>query len=765
MQSRGSVKRSRPSRSSSVLSGIAHAVAVLAMFVTPALWFVDTRSQVPVAFLWISFPIGPLVGLLLISLRREQRRQLRRLDAATRESRSRERSLTTLIPTLALIETDLRGDITDASESSTTLLGAPPAALVGRSFHEFTGGMIDLSTAARTGPNRTLCDWSGHGGILRQLRIAVQRRQEGEVLVGYRLALINMDELVAVEDALRESREAFVEMLESAQNGIMVVSGESKILLFNSALARIVGYEHGRLAQVNLQQLSPPDNPRSLTALASAHIWGAAAGRYERQLACADGSLRDVELSVSSYPLGYGLKGALIEVSDITERKQAGAEIERLAHFDQLTGLPNRRRFEQAVTHALEVSAEDQTAFAVLLIDLDRFKLINDTLGHQIGDLLLQQVASRLVDALPDDCVVSRFGGDEFVVLAPLLASPAQAQAAAEAIVESLIPPFQLNGQQLHSAASVGVAVYPRDGTDAPTLLRRADSAMYRAKALGGSGYQFVGPAADLDSQQRLRVENDLRGAIEQREFAVYYQPEIDLGSGAILGFEALLRWNHPTQGLLSPSDFIPILEENGLIRLVDEWVMQEACLQGRRWSDAGLPPLIIAVNVSARSFPDGRLVQCVRDAIESSGIQPQLLELEVTETAALEDVASAVRVLRDLRELGVRTALDDFGTGHSSLIRLKEFPLHTLKVDGSFVEHMTVDDDSAAIVGGVIALGHALGLTVVAEGVEHERQLKLLRSLGCDLAQGVLFARPMPAIDVTELLSEGRLLSYKFAA
>ena len=758
---------SRTRRASSPFSSLALVIAVLWVFVTPVLWLAESLGQLSVSTVLVaSLPFGPLVGLLLLTLHRVQRRQLRQLDHAALESRAREQSLTSLIPTLALLETDLQGTITSASGSTTLLLGSPAAALVGRSFHEFTGGAIDLTDATGTSPDRTFCDWVGQGGVLRQLQIAVQKWQEGERQIGYRLALINMDELVAVEEALRESRQAFVEMLESAQNGIMVVSAEGKILLFNSALARIAGYDHDQFAQLNLQQLSPPRNPRSLTSLASAGIWGAAtAGRYERRLACANGALRDVELSVSSYPLGYGVKGALIEVSDITERKRAGAEIERLAHFDQLTGLPNRRRFEEAVGNALELSATDNRSFAVLLIDLDRFKLVNDSLGHQIGDSLLKQVAHRFVEALPSDHVVSRFGGDEFVVLAPSLTGREQAHATANAIVNSLAVPFTVGGHQLHSAASVGVAVYPRDGTDTPTLLRRADAAMYQAKALGGSGHQLVAPAADLDSQQRLRVENDLRGALEQREFAVYFQPEVDIVSGEIVSFEALVRWNRPTQGLLSPADFVPILEENGLIRLVDEWVLLEACRQGRSWSDAGYPPFVISVNVSARFFPTNGFVQTVRDAIESSGIDPELLELEVTETAALDEVAVAVRTLRELRELGVRTALDDFGTGHSSLVRLKEFPLHSLKIDASFVEHMTLDEDSAAIVGGVIALGHALGLTVIAEGVEHERQLKLLRSLGCDLAQGFLFARPMPATELTELLSRGRLLNYQFAA
>ena len=709
--------------------------------------------------------LSPLAILVLLRLVLSQRSELQRFDSAQARTASREQALAALVPTLAVLETNEEGTITFASDSTEVMLGTHAADLVGHSFHQFTGGTVNLVAASRI-TNNKLCEWPAPNGTTRELKIAVELLSDNEAGPGYRIALTNVEELVAVENALRESREAFVEMLESAQNGIMVVSADGKILLFNSALARIVGYQHLQLANLNLLQLSPPEKPQSISSIASARIWGAAApGRYERQLARADGSLCDVELSVSTYPLGYGVKSALIEVIDITERKQAGAEIERLAMFDQLTGLPNRRSFDEAVGASLELSSFDNSSFAVLLIDLDRFKLINDTLGHQIGDTLLQQVAQRFVDALPPGHMVSRFGGDEFVVLTPSLATPDEAHNAANSLVESLTAPFDLSNRQLHSSASVGVALYPHDGIDAPTLLRRADAAMYQAKALGGGGYQQVALASDLESQQRLDIENDLRGAIDRREFAIFYQPEIDIITGDILGFEALLRWNHPERGLLSPADFIPILEDNGLIRLVDEWVLHEACLQSRRWTDAGLPPFVIAVNVSARSFPADGLVHTVREAIEGAGIEPQLLELEVTETAALEDVDVAVGILRDLHQLGVRTALDDFGTGHSSLVRLKAFPLHTLKIDASFVDHMTFNDESAAIVGGVIALGHALGLTVLAEGVEHERQLKLLRSLGCDVAQGYLFAHPLPADEVTTLLAEQRLLTYRFAA
>ena len=400
-----------------------------------------------------------------------------------------------------------------------------------------------------------------------------------------------------------------------------------------------------------------------------------------------------------------------------------------------------------------------------MLMDLDRFKLVNDTLGHTVGDELLQQVAERFVQAVPKEHIVARFGGDEFLVLAPDLADLESAMDTAGSLVASLSTPLEVGGRSLHTATSVGVAVFPHDGEDAATLIRRADSAMYRAKELGGSGYQFATASLDADSRRRLNVENDLRAAIVRGELRVYYHPEVDIETGRIANFEALVRWEHPDHGLLPPADFVPILEDNGLIRLVDAWVLRQACQQNRRWRDDGLGPVIVSVNLSARLFSNGGMIDTIKAVLAETGLSPELLELEVTETAALENIEEAVAMLRQIRELGVRTALDDFGTGHSSLVRLKEFPLSTLKIDGSFVQSVTTDEDSGSIVSGVIALGHALGLTVVAEGVEHERQLSLLRHLGCDLAQGYLFARPLTEEAATSLLADQRRLGHGFAA
>ena len=397
--------------------------------------------------------------------------------------------------------------------------------------------------------------------------------------------------------------------------------------------------------------------------------------------------------------------------------------------FDHLTGLPNRQLMERSIAEVPEQARVARGSFAVMVMDLGRFKLINDTLGHAAGGLLLQEVAARFVDALPTDDMVARFGGDEFLVLLPSVDRLEDAMQAAGSLVNSLTTPLEVNSGSLHTATSVGVALYPQDGGDAPTLIRRSYSAMYRAKELGGSGYQFASASVDADSHHRLNIENDLRQAPSQASSpCTIPPPEVEV--------EVPVCWNHPEHGLLSPLDFIPILEDNGLIRLVDEWVLRQACMQNERWHADGLGPVIVSVNLSARLFANEGMLESLRSIIVETGVTLELLELEVTETAALNNVEEAVVILKKLRELGVRTALDDFGTVHSSLVRLKESPLTTLKIDGSFVQNVTTNEDSGAIVSGVIALGHALGLTVGAEGVEQKRQFSLLRHLGYDLAK-----------------------------
>jgi diguanylate cyclase (GGDEF)-like protein/PAS domain S-box-containing protein len=433
-------------------------------------------------------------------------------------------------------------------------------------------------------------------------------------------------------------------------------------------------------------------------------------------------------------------------ISTAMQHREAQSRLAYLAQFDTLTGLPNRNllqdRLQQTVTQARRL----QRSGAVLFIDLDRFKLVNDTLGHQLGDALIVQAGQRLQDCVRPGDTVGRVAGDEYVIVLAELAQAADAALIAQKILDALALPFALGETEAFVTASIGIAVFPADGEDAETLLRNADLAMYRAKESTRNAFCFFDAEMNRRSAARLQLNTDLRRAIERREFLLHYQPKVELASGALTGAEALLRWNHPQRGMVSPAEFIPALEESGQILTVGEWVLQEACAQLRSWADAGLVPLPVAVNLSAKQFQRSDLDAIVGRTLQASGTPAELIELEITESSLVEKPAEAVRMLRSLRAMGVKISVDDFGTGYSSLSYLTRLPLSALKIDRSFVRDAQTSSEAASIVRAVIDMAHNLGFTVVAEGVETEEQVAFLRRHGCDLGQGFLFARPMPA-------------------
>ena len=416
-----------------------------------------------------------------------------------------------------------------------------------------------------------------------------------------------------------------------------------------------------------------------------------------------------------------------------------------MADYDRLTGLPSRDLFDRHVQRAILDARQGQECVAVVLLDLDRFKLVNDTHGHASGDRLLKAVADRLQQYLPTPHVVARFGGDEFLVLAPQPPVPAAAEGVARRILQSLAEPFPHEGRMLKVAASAGIALFPQHAQTPDALFRIADGAIHLAKDEGGDGFRF-GTAEDSDSaRDRLSLEADLREAVKQHAFEVYHQPQVDPVTHELRGVEALLRWRHAVRGSVPPSDFIPLLEETGLIVPVGEWVLERSCAQMQAWIAGGLAPVRMAVNLSPRQLMVPGLGRVVRDILERTGLQPALLELELTETTASLTMDVVIGVLHELHAIGVTTAIDDFGIGHSWLGRLRHFPIQTLKVDPSFIHGMDESADGRAIVEMVVALGHALGLTVVAEGVESERDLDLVWQVGCDLVQGYYYS---PAVD-----------------
>jgi diguanylate cyclase (GGDEF)-like protein len=436
-----------------------------------------------------------------------------------------------------------------------------------------------------------------------------------------------------------------------------------------------------------------------------------------------------------------------------TRLEAVNAELQHQATHDALTGLPNRVLFMDRLGREIAHADRDGHRFAVLLLDLDRFKLINDTLGHAAGDLLLSGVARRLSGVTREVDTVARTGGDEFLLLISDTRDQADLGALAGKIGKSLCEPFVVNGAQVHTSASIGISVYPADGKDVDALVAHADEAMYFAKQRGRNSFQFFNEAMSVFSQERLDLENDLRRALALNQMEVHYQPKSDVATGRISSVEALLRWRHPTRGLVSPADFIPLAEESGLILSIGEWVLRESCRQAREWQKNGIPFLRVAVNVSPVQFRQSNFLQAVHSALVDFDLMPQYLEIELTETTVMGNAEDSVQILEQLSRLGVVVSIDDFGTGYSSMSYLRKFPIDKLKIDRSFISELTTNAADASIVQAIISLAHSLRLKVVAEGVETAEQLQRLRELGCDQYQGFYRSAAIPAREVEQAI------------
>jgi diguanylate cyclase (GGDEF)-like protein len=438
----------------------------------------------------------------------------------------------------------------------------------------------------------------------------------------------------------------------------------------------------------------------------------------------------------------------------IKEHIAHAADVEYLAYHDSLTGLPNRSLFSKLLGHSITQSLRNQRQLAVLFLDLDHFKKINDTLGHEAGDQLLQEVAARLKTCLRDSDTVARLGGDEFIVMLPELQVEEYSAAVAQKILAAIARPFVLAGEEFRVTASIGISSYPQDGLDEQTLTKNADVAMYRAKEEGKNNYQFYSEKLSANSLERLNLESALRCALERNQFQLYYQTKRDIRSGLITGMEALLRWQHPDLGTVAPMRFIPLAEETGLIIPIGKWVLRTACRQNMAWQHLGLAPLNMAINLTARQLFDESLLANLTTILAETGMDAQLLELEISESLLMRDVERTLHLFRAIKALGVRIAIDDFGSGYFSLASLKKFPLDTIKIDRSFVREATSVADDRALTEAIIAMGRTLSLTVVAQGVETREQADFLRQHACDEFQGFYLNKPMPAEQMTELLS-----------
>jgi diguanylate cyclase (GGDEF)-like protein/PAS domain S-box-containing protein len=563
------------------------------------------------------------------------------------------------------------------------------------------------------------------------------------------------------ETALRDSEARFRGLLESAADGIIIVNTEQQIIMVNEQIEKMFGYDRAELLGRPVEILIP-------ARFAGHREQGRAYLRHpERRpmdqmqdirALCKDGSELPVEISLSPLETPEGLIVSAV-VRDITERKRFQQQLDHQANHDGLTDLPNRNLLTDRLDQALLGAPRHRREVAVLFVDLDHFKVINDSLGHDLGDRLLKIVAERLTGCVRLNDTVARQGGDDFVIVLSDLEKAEDTTMVARKIQETVALPLNIDEHALEMTCSIGISVYPKDGEDARTLLKNAEAAMYRAKERGRGSFQFFTAELNERAVARMTMATHLRRALERDELLLHYQPQVSLASGRITGMEALLRWQSRELGPVPPDQFIPLAEETGLIVPIGEWALRTTCAQNRAWQAAGLSPLPMAANLSARQFQDRELPGMVARILRETGLDPHFLELEITESMVMQDVESTATLLGELKGLGVQLSMDDFGTGYSSLSCLKRFPFDTLKIDISFVREITSDPESAAIARTIIAMAHNLKLRVIAEGVETEGQLRYLRAHGCDAMQGFFFSRPVPADEFAGLLRESRRL------
>jgi diguanylate cyclase (GGDEF)-like protein/PAS domain S-box-containing protein len=592
------------------------------------------------------------------------------------------------------------------------------------------------------------------------------RAQRIQKLVDQRTAELKQSNEWLTEDiAARERAEQALKLreraIEASPNAILIIRASAPdypIEYVNPAFERMTGYRTAEATGRNYNFLWGDDVDQAGMEEIRCSVHKQREGHATLRNYRKDGALfwSDIYLAPVRNEDG-AVTHFVVAMYDVTSTKRYEAELEFQAKRDILTGLANRHllrdRLQQAIAHA----DRQQQLVWVVLLDLDRFKFVNDTLGHKAGDQLLHQLAARLLSAAHEADTVARLGADEFVLILTKRDDEMPLAHAVQGVMETVSRPLVIEGHEFFLTCSTGVSAYPADGSDADVLIKHAEIAMYRAKEMGRNNFQVYTPAMNAQALERLRIEGHLRNAVERGEFVLHYQPQLDLRSGRVVGMEALIRWDHPELGMVPPARFIGLAEETGLIVPIGAWVARTACRQTKAWQDAGLGMLRVAVNLSARQFYQQDLVQSVAVILDESGLEAKYLEIELTETLVMTDVDRAIAILRDLKALGVQISIDDFGTGYSSLSYLKRFPIDVLKIDQSFVRDITVNPDDAAIVVSIISLAHSLRLQVIAEGVETEEQLAYLREHECDQMQGYYFSRPIPADAFADLLKQGK--------
>ncbi|MBL0140970.1 MAG: EAL domain-containing protein [Betaproteobacteria bacterium] len=703
-----------------------------------------------------------IVGLLVMC---SDVTESKRIEAALNEQLHFTRALIDAIPSPVYFK-DIEGRYRVYNRAWHELWGAG-SNWEGKTVHDMFGNAIAELHDARDQPlyaqpsqvqyEAVMPTTSGHDREMLYSKVSFVDR-EGRIagLIG---TITDVTRYKETERALEASEARFRVLTESGLDLISVLGADGTILYQNLALGNLLGYEPGDTLGRNVFDLVHRDDVDSARAafrriLETSHFREPLEFRIRHR----DGQWRTFESLGTNCVDNPHIRGVVFNSRDVTERKVIQQRIQHLAYHDNLTGLPNRGLLQDRLAHSIARAERGGRKVAVLFIDLDNFKNINDTLGHDVGDELLRQVAQRLSGCVRAGDTIARQGGDEFIVLLDSLDDGRVASVVAQKILNALRAAFVLDGMEQHVSGSVGIAVYPGDGSDAQTLMKNADTAMFHGKGIGKNTYQYFTAQMNIAVKRRMTLESALRRAVLQKNFVLHYQPQVNLETGEIVAVESLVRWKTEDSGTVMPGDFIPLAEETGLISEIGEWVLREACRQNREWQDRGLAPRRMAVNLSARQFSDKAFLDTVIRVLQDTGLDPKWLELEITESQVMRQTDGMILMLNRLSEMGVHLAIDDFGTGYSSLSYLKRLPIQTLKIDQSFIRDITVDPNDAAIVVAIINMARSLDLQTIAEGVETAGQLAILRAKDCRVGQGYYFSMPMSADSVYPLLKRNNL-------
>jgi diguanylate cyclase (GGDEF)-like protein/PAS domain S-box-containing protein len=714
--------------------------------------------------------LGTILGLAITGaafwrVRRDISRS-ERAEEALRYSEQQYRAIIYEVQDYAIYMLDPQGRVITWNAGAERIKGFRAEEVIGQNYSRFF-------TAAdiKRGRPEAILRWAAVTGRHEEHGLRVRKDGSQFQAIGTLTALHdesgNLRGFSEIARDVSESQESakYRGLLEAAPDAMVVVNQHGEIVLLNLQAEKQFGYRRDELLGRKVTDIIPTGFAERLIADGRRSADEALAQEFGAGIELVglrkDGDTFPIEIMLSPLESSEGIL-VTAAIRDISARKESDAyralavQMEYSAQHDVLTGLPNRMLLSDRIGQAIALSRRHGKKVAVLFLDLDGFKHVNDSLGHSIGDRLLQSVGKRLGDCVRASDTVSRQGGDEFVVLLSEVQQAEDVAISARRILEAVATAHPVETHNLHVTASIGISVYPDDGTDAETLIKNADTAMYQAKENGRQSYQFFKPAMNVRAVERQFLEEGLRGALQQREFSLLYQPKVDLRTRQITGAEALIRWTHPTRGPIPPAQFIPVAEDCGLILPIGAWVLREACFQARVWANAGLPAIKMAVNVSAMEFRDDKFLEGVFAILGETGMDPRNLELELTESVLMKRAESTASILQSLRERGIRVAVDDFGTGYSSLSYLRRFPVDALKIDQSFIRQLTNDGDDTTIVTAVIGMARSLNLRVVAEGVETREELAFLTAHQCDDAQGYYFSQPLGAEEFAELLKTG---------